>query len=102
MKIPRSGLTPASTFRHVTPAEPIQGVISRTARQNSAHGPTTATNRAAERPSLRCRNNVAAAAIGPPEDSGGDFENVIKVLRRENLFRRSVGHKVSGTHGNHA
>ena len=40
MNISRSGLTPARTLRHVTPVDPIHGVIRRTARQNKAHGPT--------------------------------------------------------------
>src|SRR5258706_12598699 len=101
-KISRSGLTPATTLRHVTPVEPTHGATSNTARQNRAHGPTTARNRAAVRPPSRRGDNVAAAAIGPLEDSGVDFKDVIKVLGRENLIGRSVGHEVSGTDSHHA
>src|SRR5262245_49635989 len=100
--ISRSGLTPATTFRQLTPVEPIQGAISRTSTQKAAHGPTTARNRAADREPSRRRNDVAAAPIGTLEDSGGDFKDVIKVLRGKNLVRRSVGDKTSGAHRNHA
>src|SRR5262249_43947113 len=81
-KISRSGLAPASTLRQVTPVEPTHGATSSTIRQNRAHEPTTIKNRAADRPPLCCGNDVTAMAIGPLDDTGGDFKDVIKVLRR--------------------
>src|SRR6266404_1311172 len=98
----RSGLTPAMTFRQVTGVEPIHGVISNTTRQSNAHGPTTATNRARERPPSGGRDDVVAAAVRPLEDSGGDFKDFIKMLRRQDVFGRAVRHKESSTYGDHA
>src|SRR2546430_17633917 len=89
-KISRSGLTPAMTFRQVTGVEPIHGVISNTTRQSNAHGPTTATNRARERPRSGGRADVVAAAVRPLEDSGCDFKDVIKRLRPPAGLRTAV------------
>src|SRR5436190_446073 len=101
MKISRSGLTPARTFRQVTPVEPIHGATSRTMTQKAAHGPTTPMNRAAERPPSRRGNDVTAPAVGPLEDSGGDFKDVIKMLRREDLIGSSISHEGSRTNSDH-
>src|SRR5215471_16581436 len=97
----QSGLTPAQTFRHVTPVEPIHGTTSKTTRQNSAQGPTMAMNRAGDRPSSRRRNDVIAAAIGSFEDSGGDFKDVIKVLWRQDLVGTPVYENFTAANRNH-
>src|ERR1041385_2521744 len=81
-KISRSGLTPAITLRQRTSVVPTHGVTSSTRRQNVAQGATTQRKRAGERPGSRRRNNVVAAAVGALEDSGVDFEDFIKMLRR--------------------
>src|SRR5213593_3570208 len=101
-KISRSGLTPATTFRHVTPVEPIQGATARTTNKNAAQGPMTARKRLAERPPSDGWNDVIAAAVRPFEYSGGDFEDVIKKLRRKNLIGRSIRHDTSSANGDDA
>src|SRR5438270_12448946 len=85
MKISRSGLTPATTFCHLTSVVPIHGVTARTRRQNAAQGRTTPRKRANDRPGSRRGNDVVAAVIGALEDSGGNFEDVINVFRRRTL-----------------
>src|SRR5262245_12567101 len=100
-KISRSGLTPLTTLRHVIPVEPIHGVTRSTIKHKAAQGPTTAKKRAGDSPRSARRNDVASFAIGPLEDSGGDFKDVIKVLRRKDLIRSSIRHELSRMHCDH-
>src|SRR4051812_8283340 len=102
IKISRSGLTPATTFRQVTPAVPIHGVTSKTIKQNAAQGATIAKNRPAESPLLCGGYDVGATAVGPLEDSGVDFEDVIKMLRCKDLVGRPVGGELAVPHRDHA
>src|SRR5687767_13592176 len=102
MKISRSGLMPAITFRNVTPVEPIHGAAINTTKQNNAQGATILKNRAGERPPSSCGDDVAAAPVGPLEDHGGDFKDFIKMFRRQDVIGRSIGHKNSGSDGDHS
>ena len=95
MKISRSGLRPATTLCQLIPAEPIHGAMASTNRQNSAQGPTTVTNRAADRLPSCGWNDVAAEAVWAPEHSGVDFKNFIKTFRRQDLIGRAVGDEAS-------
>src|SRR5215831_4531113 len=94
MKISRSGLTPARTFRQLTSVVPIQGVITSTRTQNAAQGATTRRKRAGDRPGSRCGDNIVAAVIGTLEDSGGNFEDVIEMFGRKDVVWRSIRHDV--------
>src|SRR5262249_13795980 len=82
LKIYRSGLTPARTFRQPTPVVSIQTVTTSTTTQKRAQSATTRRKRAGERPNSRCGDDVVTAVIGALEDSGGNFEDVIKMFRR--------------------
>src|SRR5215467_15029148 len=101
MKISRSGLTPARTLCQLSAVVPIQGVITSTRTQNAAQGATTRRKRAADRPGSRCGDDIVPAVIGALEDSGGNFEDVIKMFGRKDVVRRSIRHDVSITQRNH-
>src|SRR4029077_93594 len=85
----------------LTPVVPIQGVTSSTRRQNAAQGATTLRKRAGERPGSRRRNNIVAAAVRALEDSGANFEDFIKMLRRQNVIRSSVSRDGPVAHRNY-
>jgi hypothetical protein len=56
----------------------------------------------AESPASRRGNDVVTPAVGPLEDRGGDFKDVLKMLGRKDLLGRSIRQQASFTNRNQA